>query len=1235
MQRLAWLPICILLAAMVVLWAADVRGSYGSNFLIMALNFIFSTLASGLIVYLVSRSFLTRGEPGLLMLGCGVLAWGAAGVLAKAVNQGDANLDVTIHNTCVWLSALFHLASALLLLRPRRAVHARELWLGTAYAGALGVMGLVAVAAFHGYTPTFFVQGTGGTLIRQFVLGSAIVMFLSTAVLLRVANRRPLPVFLYWYSLALGMIAIGLLGIMIESVYASLLSWTGLMAQYLSGVYMLIAAIASVRESGAWHISLEVALRESEERLALAASATQIGMFDWNLAKGTVQWTQTHEAIFGYAPAASTATATATTTTEHHYSRWADRVHPEDLPLVEEESRRCMQDRKPLEVQYRIIWPDGSLHWVETRGVFQHESDGKANRMLGVVVDITERKRAEEALRESASEQSRQREFLECVIANAGSCIAVVQGHELRYTMANAAFHSFAPDGPMVGRTYREVFPESAAAGAELLVQCVLETGEPWQVESYQAPVPGKPDATWQGQVVRLPLVAGEEPSALVVVWDITERRRTEEAERASRTKLAAAFASITEAIFIADAGGRLIDFNDEFVRYHRFKDRDECSRTINDCPKYLEAYFADGTPAPIEQWAMPRALRGETASNVEYRLRRKETGETWWGSYSFASFQDKDGGIAGAIVSAREITALKQAEESLQESEERYRTLFETMTEGFSLDEIILDDAGNPVDLRYLSVNPAFERHTGLKAEDIVGRTTRDLFPETEPVWFEQYGKVALTGEPVHFEERFGPLNKWYDVSAYQTEPGRFATVFYDITERKRAAEALKESEERLRLLIDGARDLAIFMLDIDGLVTSWNEGARRLKGWDAQEILGCHFSMFYTKKAIAAGHPEQALKIAAAEGRFEEEGWRVRKDGSMFMAEVVITAIHDDSGKLRGFAKITRDITERKKAEERTVHLASFPQLNPNPILELDSSGSITFFNPATVKVLETLGMGEADIAAFLPPDMNGILESWDRLNEVTLNREIVIKERVFSESIFLTPQFNVARIYAFAITERKQAEEAIKASLHEKDVLLKEVHHRVKNNLQVISSLVSLQASGSKDEAAREVLKDVTYRVRSMALVHEKLYQSNDLARIDFAEYVRSLLNYIWRTHGAAAATIRLTLDLEPVSFPVDTAVPCGLILNELAVNALKHAFQGKADGEVTVSLHSGADGRIRLCMADNGVGLPKGLDWREANSLGLRLVQMLSKQLGAAVDVRSEEGTVFEITFKAKE
>ena len=215
---------------------------------------------------------------------------------------------------------------------------------------------------------------------------------------------------------------------------------------------------------------------------------------------------------------------------------------------------------------------------------------------------------------------------------------------------------------------------------------------------------------------------------------------------------------------------------------------------------------------------------------------------------------------------------------------------------------------------------------------------------------------------------------------------------------------------------------------------------------------------------------------------------------------------------------------------------------------------------------------------------------------------------------------------------ITDRKAAEEALKASLAEKEVLLQEIHHRVKNNMQVISSLVDLQANEIKNVAMREIFQDVTDRVRSMAMVHEKLYQSADLARIDFADYVQSLLNYLWRAHGTAASGIRLETDLQPVMLAINTAIPCGLILNELVSNALKHAFPGRDGAKVSVSLCNGEKGQAQLRVRDNGIGLPAGFDWNTAKSLGLRLVRMLAGQINADIESRSAQGTAFTITFE---
>jgi len=322
-------------------------------------------------------------------------------------------------------------------------------------------------------------------------------------------------------------------------------------------------------------------------------------------------------------------------------------------------------------------------------------------------------------------------------------------------------------------------------------------------------------------------------------------------------------------------------------------------------------------------------------------------------------------------------------------------------------------------------------------------------------------------------------------------------------------------------------------------------------------------------------------------------------------------------------------------KQSEEKLRRSSQFPEENPNPVLRCTLEGGILYGNAPAHRWLATLGWQNGK--ALPLPVSQATAEA--RGQDHAIQTEITNPAgRTFGFFAVQPPGEEYINLYGMDLSERKQAEQALRASeerlrasLGEKEVLLQEIHHRVKNNMQVISSLVALQADELPDDAVRAVLLDVTHRVRSMAMVHEKLYQSADLARIELAEYIRSLLDYLWRAYGTAASGVRLTVDLEPVHLSVNAAVPCGLILNELVGNALKHAFRNRDGGEVAVQLHGDTPDRICLHVRDNGTGLPTGFDWRQARSLGLRLVQMLARQLHAAVEVSSREGTAFTITF----
>ncbi|MDD2335503.1 MAG: PAS domain S-box protein [Geobacteraceae bacterium] len=214
-----------------------------------------------------------------------------------------------------------------------------------------------------------------------------------------------------------------------------------------------------------------------------------------------------------------------------------------------------------------------------------------------------------------------------------------------------------------------------------------------------------------------------------------------------------------------------------------------------------------------------------------------------------------------------------------------------------------------------------------------------------------------------------------------------------------------------------------------------------------------------------------------------------------------------------------------------------------------------------------------------------------------------------------------------------EAKLAEEKMRSSLAEKEILLKEVHHRVKNNLQIVSSLLDLQSDYIVDEHSRNFFRDSQNRIRSMALIHQKLYQSESLAFIDMREYIEDLANYLFSCGVKEPGLVHLKVDVGEVSLGMDEAIPCGLIINELMSNSLKHAFPDDREGEITVMCRIGEDGWITLLVSDNGVGLPPDLDFRKTDTLGLQLVAMLVKQLRGRIELSGDNGTLWEIAFSA--
>lgn len=268
----------------------------------------------------------------------------------------------------------------------------------------------------------------------------------------------------------------------------------------------------------------------------------------------------------------------------------------------------------------------------------------------------------------------------------------------------------------------------------------------------------------------------------------------------------------------------------------------------------------------------------------------------------------------------------------------------------------------------------------------------------------------------------------------------------------------------------------------------------------------------------------------------------------------------------------------------------------------------------------------------------DVLGTIEVFDTETErIFTDREISLAQLLANQAATALANARLYRQAQTELIERKKANEKIAASLREKEILLKEIHHRVKNNLQVISSLLYLQSRHVEEPTVLQVLQESRTRVQTMAMIHEKLYQTEDLAEIDFAEYLRSLTRELVFSYRQTAQQVEITIEGGDVRLDINTAVPCGLIVNELVSNALKHAFppekasaDGDAANEIKISLKRQQD-EITLCVRDNGVGIPEDVGVKKSDSLGMQLVTMLARQIHGTVTIERDNGTAFAIVF----
>jgi PAS domain S-box-containing protein len=768
----------------------------------------------------------------------------------------------------------------------------------------------------------------------------------------------------------------------------------------------------------------------------------------------------------------------------------------------------------------------------------------------------------------------------------------------------------------------------------------------------------------------------GNFESAVFAIRDINDRKKVEFSLLESEKSLNAFINAITESAFMIDAQGNYIIVNETLAKRLKM-DKDEL----------IGANAFHLLPDELARTRMK--FLNKVIESGESLVFSDERDGIFLQNHIYPMFDEK-GKVSRLVIFSMDVTELKIAEKALIQSEEKYRQIIETTQEGVW----IIDENANTSYVNQSMeemLGYAVDEMMGRSLFDFMDDEGKIDAAEK----MERRKKGIKERHDFRFKHKEGSdiwtmisTNPIFENGEFKGALGMLS----DITERKKMEKSLRESKEFSENVLASMMD-GFSVLDVDGIHTDVNQALCDMTGFSRDELIGTGPPHPYWPEE-EYGSIQAAFENTLKGNMDEYELIFKRKNGERFQVIVSPSVVKDEKENLISAEATVKDISERKKREDQIkLHNMTLEGINQifreviaaetedeiakkslqiceevtnskfGFILELNEKGkldALAISDPGWDEcvmedaIVMIKGMEERGIHGKASRDGVSVLTNDPSNHEdsigtpeghPTLTSFLGVPLKQGDEIIgsiglgnkedgYDMKDQEILEKLSVALSEslmRKRAETSLKTALDEKELLLKEIHHRVKNNLMIISSLLSLQSHHLKDEETIGIFKESQNRAKSMALIHERLYLSTDLKNIDFREYITTLAKDLYRTYVTDQSRVRLELNIEELNIDINTAIPLGLILNELITNSMKHAFSGEERGTISIDFQKDGD-EFKLMVSDDGVGFPENLDFKNTDSLGLELVNTLTDQIDGKIDLKVHNGTKFTISFK---